>query len=135
MSKCGPATQDTATTPSSLSSPSTPRDSEYPNADFSSKDGQQLPSLTELDSTIPGQVQVLSPDCSELAEATDHGQIQQGIDMAIVDEMRPSHYNTLRQVIDKSPPPTRPTRPNPLYVPRTTKGRILSLILFGHRPY
>lgn len=97
MSECGLATQDTATTPSSLSSLSTPRDSEYPSADFSSKDGQQLPSLTELDSTILGQVQLLSPDCSELAEATDHGQIQQGVDIAIVDKMRPSDNTLLRE--------------------------------------
>ncbi|OBT60887.1 hypothetical protein VE03_09938 [Pseudogymnoascus sp. 23342-1-I1] len=65
------AIQDTASTPSSLFGPSTPRDSEYLNTGCFSKDGQQR-------------------YCSELAETTGHDQIHQGVEKSIVDEMRPS---------------------------------------------
>ncbi|KFY82529.1 hypothetical protein V498_08563 [Pseudogymnoascus sp. VKM F-4517 (FW-2822)] len=49
----GLATQDTASTPSSLFGPSTRRDLDYLSADCFSKDGQQRLSFTELDSTYP----------------------------------------------------------------------------------
>ncbi|KFY81218.1 hypothetical protein V499_00044 [Pseudogymnoascus sp. VKM F-103] len=52
-SECGLATQDTASTTSSLFGPFTPRDSDYLSADCFSKDGQQRPSFVELDSTFP----------------------------------------------------------------------------------
>ncbi|KFY98731.1 hypothetical protein V500_01563 [Pseudogymnoascus sp. VKM F-4518 (FW-2643)] len=86
---CELATQDTASTTSSLFGPSTPRGSEYPNADCFSKDGQQHPSFAELDSTFPVQDRRPSPNCSELAETTGHDQIHQGVEKTIVDEMRP----------------------------------------------
>ncbi|ELR02503.1 hypothetical protein GMDG_01029 [Pseudogymnoascus destructans 20631-21] len=87
-SECGLATQDTASTPSSLFGPFTPQDSEYPNADCFSKDGQQRPSFAELDSTFPVQVRRPSPNCSEPAETTGQDQINLGVEKAIVDEMR-----------------------------------------------
>ncbi|KFY28425.1 hypothetical protein V493_02941 [Pseudogymnoascus sp. VKM F-4281 (FW-2241)] len=87
-SENGVATQDTATTPSSLFGPSTPRDSDYLRADCFSKDEKQRPSFAELDSTFSVQVRRPSPNCSELAETTDHDQIHQGVGKAIVDEMR-----------------------------------------------
>ncbi|KFY68489.1 hypothetical protein V496_01034 [Pseudogymnoascus sp. VKM F-4515 (FW-2607)] len=77
-SEYGLATQDTASTPSSLFGPSTPRDSEYLYADCFPKDGQQQPSFVKLDSSFP--VQDL---------------IHQGVEKAIVDETRPSHYSPL----------------------------------------
>ncbi|ELR07361.1 hypothetical protein GMDG_08376 [Pseudogymnoascus destructans 20631-21] len=89
-SECGLATQDTASTASSLFDPSTPRDSDYLSADGFSKDGQQLPSFAELDSKFPVHVRRPSPNCSELAETTGHDQIHQDVEKAIVDEMRPS---------------------------------------------
>ncbi|KFZ23216.1 hypothetical protein V502_02307 [Pseudogymnoascus sp. VKM F-4520 (FW-2644)] len=49
-SECGLASQDSASTLSSLFGPSTPQDSEYPNTDCFFKDGQQRVSFTELDS-------------------------------------------------------------------------------------
>ncbi|KAL5344276.1 hypothetical protein ACLOAV_010780 [Pseudogymnoascus australis] len=64
-SECGLATQDTVSTISSLFGPSTPRDSDYLNADCFSKDGQQRPSFAELDSTFPVQVRRPSLNCSE----------------------------------------------------------------------
>ncbi|KFX97016.1 hypothetical protein V490_03001 [Pseudogymnoascus sp. VKM F-3557] len=89
-SECGLSTQDTASTTSSLFGPSTPRDSDCLSADCFSKDGQQRPPFAEPDSTFPVHVQRPSPSCSELAEPTDHDQIHQGVEKAIVDEMRPS---------------------------------------------
>ncbi|KFY78809.1 hypothetical protein V498_09049 [Pseudogymnoascus sp. VKM F-4517 (FW-2822)] len=89
-SECGLATQDTASTPSSLFGPSTPRDLEYLDAGCFSKDGQQRLSFAELDSTFPVHARRPSPSCSELAETTDLDQIHQGVEKAIVDEMRPS---------------------------------------------
>ncbi|KFX96896.1 hypothetical protein V490_03082, partial [Pseudogymnoascus sp. VKM F-3557] len=89
-SECGLATQDTASTSSSLFGPSTPRDSDYLSADCFIKDGQQRPSFAELNSTFPVQVRRPSPNCSELAETTGYDQIHQGVEKAIVDEMRPS---------------------------------------------
>ncbi|KFY68573.1 hypothetical protein V496_00988 [Pseudogymnoascus sp. VKM F-4515 (FW-2607)] len=88
-SENGLATQDTASTPSSLFGPSTPRDSEYLNAGCFSKNGQQRLSFAELDSTFPAYVRRPSPSCSELAETTGHDQIHQDVKKAIVDEMRP----------------------------------------------
>ncbi|ELR07747.1 hypothetical protein GMDG_08544 [Pseudogymnoascus destructans 20631-21] len=85
----GLALQDTASTPSSLFGPSTPRDSEYLNAGCFSKDGQQCLSFAELDSTFPVHVRRPSPSCSELAETMGHDQIHQGVEKAIVDKMRP----------------------------------------------
>ncbi|ELR10098.1 hypothetical protein GMDG_04498 [Pseudogymnoascus destructans 20631-21] len=90
VSETGLATQDTASTPSSLFGPSTPRDLEYLNADSFSRDGQQRLSFAELDSTFPVHVRLPSPSCSELSETTSHDQIHQGVEKAIVDEMRPS---------------------------------------------
>ncbi|KFY96757.1 hypothetical protein V500_02307 [Pseudogymnoascus sp. VKM F-4518 (FW-2643)] len=89
-SENGLATQDTASTPSSLFGPSTPRDSDYPSVDCFSKDGQQRPSFAELDSTFPVHVRRPYPSCSELPKTTGHDQIHQGVEKAIVDEMRPS---------------------------------------------
>ena len=74
-SENGLATQDTASTLSSLFGLSTPRDSEYLDAGCFSKDGQQRLSFAELDSTFPVHVRQPSPSCSELAETTDHDQI------------------------------------------------------------
>ncbi|KFZ00298.1 hypothetical protein V500_01101 [Pseudogymnoascus sp. VKM F-4518 (FW-2643)] len=88
--ECGLATEDTASTTSSLFGPSTPRDSDYFPADCFSKDGKQRPSFAELDSTFPVHVRRPSPSCSELAETTGNDQIHQGVEKAIVDEMRPS---------------------------------------------
>ncbi|KFY02937.1 hypothetical protein V490_00356 [Pseudogymnoascus sp. VKM F-3557] len=89
-SECGLATQDTASTTSSLFGPSTPQDSDYLGADCFSKDEQQRPSLAKLDSTFPVQVRRPSLNSSELAETTGHDQIHLGVEKAIVDEMRPS---------------------------------------------
>ncbi|KFY98512.1 hypothetical protein V498_01413, partial [Pseudogymnoascus sp. VKM F-4517 (FW-2822)] len=87
-SENGLASQDTASTPSSLFGPSTP-DSEYLKADCFSKDGQQRLSFAELDSTFPVHVRRPSPTCPELTETTGHDQLHQGVEKAIVDEMRP----------------------------------------------
>ncbi|OBT65102.1 hypothetical protein VE03_05281 [Pseudogymnoascus sp. 23342-1-I1] len=84
------AIQDTASTPSSLFGPSTPRDSEYLNTGCFSKDGQQRQSFAELDPVFPVHNRRPSPSCSELAETTGHDQIHQGVEKSIVDEMRPS---------------------------------------------
>ncbi|OBT74042.1 hypothetical protein VF21_07845 [Pseudogymnoascus sp. 05NY08] len=89
-SECGLATQDAASTPSSLFSPSTPRDSDYLSVDCFSKDGQQRPSSAELDSTFRVQVRRSSPNSSKLPGTTGHDQIHQGVEKAIVDEMGPS---------------------------------------------
>jgi hypothetical protein len=86
----GLATQDAASTTSSLFGPSTPQDSDYLGADCFSKDEQQCLSLAKLDSTFPVQVRRPSSNSSELAETTGHDQIHQGVEKAIVDEMRPS---------------------------------------------
>ncbi|KFY42804.1 hypothetical protein V494_02234 [Pseudogymnoascus sp. VKM F-4513 (FW-928)] len=88
-SENGLATQDTST-PSSLFGPSTPRDSEYLNAGCFSEDRQQRLSFAELDSTFPVHVRRPSLSCSEPAETTGHDQMHQGIEKAIVDEIRPS---------------------------------------------
>ncbi|KFY97716.1 hypothetical protein V500_01950, partial [Pseudogymnoascus sp. VKM F-4518 (FW-2643)] len=93
-SEYGLATQDTASTPSSLFGPSTPRESEYLYADCFSK---QRPSFAELDLTFPVQVRRPSPNCSEPAETTGQDQIHQGVEKAIVDEIRPSHYSPLHE--------------------------------------
>ncbi|ELR02012.1 hypothetical protein GMDG_05176 [Pseudogymnoascus destructans 20631-21] len=89
-SENGLATQDTASTPSSLFGPSTPRDSDYLSAGCFSEDGQQRLSFAELDSTFPVHVRRPSPSGSELAETTGDDQIHQGVEKAIVDVMRPS---------------------------------------------
>ncbi|OBT65048.1 hypothetical protein VE03_05182 [Pseudogymnoascus sp. 23342-1-I1] len=87
-SECGLATQDTASTPSSLFGPFTPQDSEYPNADCFSKDRQQRPFFAELDSTFPVQVRRPSLNCSKPAKTTGQDQIHLGVEKALVDEMR-----------------------------------------------
>jgi hypothetical protein len=102
VSECDLATQDTASTMSSLFGPSTPRESKDPNADCFSKDGQQCLSVAELDSTFPVQVRRPSPYCSELAETTRQVRIHQGIEKSIVDETRSFHYSPLRERAGRS---------------------------------
>ncbi|KFY02554.1 hypothetical protein O988_02084 [Pseudogymnoascus sp. VKM F-3808] len=83
--------------PSSLLGPSTPPDSDYLGADCFSKNGQQPLPFAELDLAYPVQIRRPSRSCSELADTTGQDQIHQGVEKAIVGEMRPTRCNPRRE--------------------------------------